>query len=473
MAQVVGCFEIARQLSLSVIGGAIFFLLLVLCATFTTVAGSVNALSQQDYVLISLLTAATFAATCAVSTSVVEFANPVRVGFVRGLHAALFVALIATPLCYAYGVVGEHRMGVVLVFAQASVVLAPLSMIGAEMVQRPLLALKYFRRRVAIIGDPAFRDRVQELSGQLLASVEAVGYLDLGWNDRNEAASERRQARDLSASLQEFLRRTDPDEVVVASLDRRAGGAAVGLPVRELLEVKARGIRVVEFSEFWEWATGRIDLVSLRPSWLLFGRGFYITRRMRVTKRVFDILASSILLVIVLPLLLSIYLILKISSPGPALFKQERVGLNGRNFTLLKFRSMVVDAERISGPTWASSRDSRITPFGSFLRSTRLDELPQLWNILKGDMSVVGPRPERAHFVEMLSRSLPFYGLRHCVKPGLTGWAQINYGYAASVYESAQKLSYDLFYVKHCSIFLDLIIIAQTIGVVLWKRGSR
>ena len=255
-------------------------------------------------------------------------------------------------------------------------------------------------------------------------------------------------------------------------IDGAEFGHGAGLPVWDLLQVKASGLRVTDFAGFWERETGRIDLQSLRPAWLLFGPQFSRSARSLFCKRLIDVLFASAMLALTAWLFALVAVLVKTTSPGPAIYRQERVGLNGARFTLLKFRSMSVDAERASGPMWARPDDPRITPVGSFLRKTRLDELPQLWNILRGDMSLVGPRPERVHFVEILSRSLPFYGLRHAVKPGLTGWAQVNNGYAASVDENAEKLSYDLFYIRHGGIVFDLFILARTLRVVLKRAGQ-
>ncbi|MBL8659728.1 MAG: exopolysaccharide biosynthesis polyprenyl glycosylphosphotransferase [Rhodospirillales bacterium] len=261
--------------------------------------------------------------------------------------------------------------------------------------------------------------------------------------------------------------------MVVACADPQGPDSrAAGLPVWDLLQAKANGLRVVVFADFWERETGRIDLQSLHPAWLLFGPALSGNARSLLTKRAGDVVFASLMLLLTSWVFCLVAALVKTTSRGPAIYRQERVGLNGRTFTLLKFRSMRVDAEHGSGPTWARPDDPRVTPVGAFLRKTRLDELPQLWNILRGDMSLVGPRPERVHFVELLSRSLPFYGLRHAMKPGLTGWAQVNNGYAASVDESAEKLSYDLFYIRHSSVLFDLFIAARTLRVVLKRTGQ-
>ena len=460
---------------MSAIEGCTFALLLVLSSRLPDIVGTSEVFGSADHVLVVLLSCSAFAATCAIRSEATEgyrvFAREVvRSALVRGLRVAVVVAIFATPVCYAYILVGNHRISMVLASSVGivSISLVPLATMLARVLQGPFLAL----RRAAFIGDRSCWDRLRQTSGGLERLPDVVGFLDPAWDDDISRSGDQ-VARGQETRLKEFLRRTAPDEVVIASRDGRGRASAVaGFPVSEILKLKARGVRVVEFSEFWERETGRVDLHTLRTSRLLFSQKFFPSPITCFFKRIFDVVLAWLLLVACCPLFVLIAIMLAIFSPGPIIFKQERVGLHARRFTVYKFRSMYVDSERISGPIWASKHDRRITPIGALLRRTRLDELPQLWNVLKGDMSLVGPRPERVEFVEMLSRSLPFYDVRHCIKPGLTGWAQINQGYAASVDASAEKLSYDLFYLLHCSIILDLVILARTVGVVVWQEGS-
>jgi exopolysaccharide biosynthesis polyprenyl glycosylphosphotransferase len=223
----------------------------------------------------------------------------------------------------------------------------------------------------------------------------------------------------------------------------------------------------------YEEYTGKIAVENLRPSWLIFSPGFKKSRVLSAAKRLIDISASAIGLVITAPLMLLIALLIRLTSPGAVLYHQRRVGRHGRIFILHKFRSMWADAEAATGPVWASKQgDARVTAVGRFLRRTRLDELPQLWNVLKGDMSLVGPRPERPEFVGELTRQIPFYRQRHIVRPGLTGWAQVRYTYGASVEDALQKLQYDLFYIKNLSLALDVFIILDTVKTVLLRKGA-
>jgi sugar transferase (PEP-CTERM system associated) len=265
----------------------------------------------------------------------------------------------------------------------------------------------------------------------------------------------------------DIVRRAHASEIVVAMDDRR------GLPVSQLLRCRVEGIHVIDYQTFCERETGRFDLDELRPSWLIFGPGFARGILTDLIKRTFDIVVSSAFLLFTLPFTLIAAILIKLESKGPVLYSQERVGLHGKTFMVMKLRSMRQDAEVAGNPQWAKVRDPRVTRVGAFIRLTRIDELPQLINVLRGDMSFVGPRPERPFFVDQLTRDIPFYGERHCVKPGITGWAQVNYPYGASLEDSRQKLSYDLYYVKNHSLFLDFIIMLSTVRVILMQQGAR
>jgi sugar transferase (PEP-CTERM system associated) len=258
-------------------------------------------------------------------------------------------------------------------------------------------------------------------------------------------------------------------ERVVVSL----GDARGKLPMEKLLEMKLQGVTFDYLAAVYEELTGKIAVENLRPSWLIFSSGFKKTRLLRALKRSLDILAASAGLILAAPVMMLVAAAVRYTSHGPALYHQRRVGLDGRVFTIHKFRSMRQDAEAATGAVWASKKgDPRVTRIGYLLRRTRLDELPQLWNVLTGDMSLVGPRPERPEFVSQLTAQIPFYGQRHAVRPGLTGWAQVRYTYGASVEDALEKLQYDLFYIKHVSIAFDLFIIFSTIKTVILRRGA-
>jgi sugar transferase (PEP-CTERM system associated) len=245
------------------------------------------------------------------------------------------------------------------------------------------------------------------------------------------------------------------------------------MPVNDLLHLKLSGVDIVEFSTFWEKETGRVDLDTVHPSWMIFSDGFGGTTATRAVKRGFDLLVSLSFLFLTLPVLAATALLIKLDTRGPIFYRQERVGQHGRPFMLLKFRSMVTDAERDGVPQWAGSGDARVTRVGRVIRQTRIDEIPQVFNVLIGDMSFIGPRPERPFFVQELATKIPYYAERHRVKPGITGWAQINFPYGASIEDAKQKLEYDLYYIKNHSIFLDCIILLQTARVVLFPEGVR
>lgn len=270
-------------------------------------------------------------------------------------------------------------------------------------------------------------------------------------------------------SLRQLAQLHRADEVVVALSERRGGAT----PLSELLDCRIGGIVVNDINTHFERRLGQIRLEHLSAHWLIFGDGFNQGTARTMVKRIFDILSALILLVPGLPLMALAAAAIRLESPGSVLYRQERVGLGGRAFNVVKLRSMRVDAEKDGRPRWASTNDARITRVGRFIRLTRIDELPQLFNVLRGDMSLVGPRPERPFFVEQLTQQLPFYAVRHSVKPGLTGWAQVRCDYGSSVEEARNKLQFDLYYVKNHSLMLDLMVVLETIGVVLTGKGAR
>ena len=266
-----------------------------------------------------------------------------------------------------------------------------------------------------------------------------------------------------------IVRARSVDRVVVSLADARGK-----LPMDKLLDMKLDGgVAFDHLPSVYEEYTGKIAVENLRPSWLIFSEGFRKTRLLRAGKRALDLVVAGIGIVIAAPIMLVTALLVRLTSAGPVLYHQQRVGQHGRIFTVHKFRSMRADAEAKTGAVWATANDSRVTRFGRFMRRTRLDELPQLWNVLTGDMSFVGPRPERPEFVAGLAQEIPFYGLRHVVRPGLTGWAQVRYTYGASTEDALQKLQYDLFYIKHVTLALDLFIMFLTLKTVILRKGAQ
>ena len=328
------------------------------------------------------------------------------------------------------------------------------------------LGSQIFKRRVVVLGAGARAERLKALSKKPGAGFVVVGYVAMSEANRTipEAI-----ARDAIYNLADHVVLLNASEVVLALEERRNA-----LPLKDLLRIKTTGVHVNDTSTFLERETGRVDLQSVNPSWLIFSDGFSSGRMLSsMFKRFFDIVASLILLVLTLPLILLGALAVKLESRGPAFYRQRRVGLYGQGFDIIKLRSMRVDAEVGGKAVWAEKDDPRITRVGRFIRKVRIDELPQCWSVLKGEMSFVGPRPERPQFVEDLEAKLPYYAERHMVKPGITGWAQINYPYVASIEDSRQKLEYDLYYAKNYSPFLDVLILLQTLRVVLFPDGAR
>ncbi|HET7263013.1 MAG TPA: TIGR03013 family XrtA/PEP-CTERM system glycosyltransferase, partial [Casimicrobiaceae bacterium] len=272
-----------------------------------------------------------------------------------------------------------------------------------------------------------------------------------------------------NGSLEDTARQLGVAEIIVAVRQQRGGV----LPLRGLLDCRLAGIRITDLAGFFERVHGQVPIDSLKISWLIYGQGFRQNAIRAVVKRTLDIVASAVLCVIALPIVGIAALAIAFEGGGPVIYRQQRVGLRGRAFTVYKLRSMTHDAEREGSPRWATKNDPRVTPVGRLIRRTRIDELPQLWNVLKGEMSFVGPRPERPEFVSMLVEQIPFYAARHSVKPGLTGWAQVRYSYGATVEQSIRKLEYDLYYVKNHTLLLDLGILLETVRVVLLGEGAR
>lgn len=297
--------------------------------------------------------------------------------------------------------------------------------------------------------------------------VELVGFVDPDGQPAEHLAGNAGVVGTVS-DIPAIVKKRRVDRVVVSLANARGK-----LDMNALLAMKLNdGVRFDHLASVYEEYTGKIAVENLRPSWMIFGEGFNKSRTVAALKRSSDVVLSLVALVLLAPVMLLVAIAQRLTSEGPILYSQERVGKDGVSFTIHKFRSMRVDAEAVSGAVWSTENDPRVTPFGRFLRRTRLDELPQLWNVLRGDMSLVGPRPERPQFVAKLTSQIPFYGQRHVVRPGLTGWAQVRHRYGASVEDSQEKLQYDLFYIKHLSLPFDVYVVLETIKTVVVRRGS-
>lgn len=343
----------------------------------------------------------------------------------------------------------------------AGILILTLTLFLWRVVYSWLVRQPYFRERVYVLGTG---DRAQRLVDGL-RERENLGVEVVGWTGNMEGELTREA---VAAHLMDQVREKDVRRVIVAMTDRRGA-----LPVEELLALRLAGMKVEEETSWLEKINGRIEVEQLYPSWLIFADGFRFSVPSRILRRIFNFTAALVFTVLTLPVLPLVAIAVKFSSPGPVLYRQKRVGRGGATFYCYKFRTMRQDAEADTGATWASDDDPRITKVGTFLRTVRLDELPQLWCVLKGDMHFVGPRPERPEFVEWLSREIPYYGMRHAVRPGITGWAQVCYQYGNTVEDAREKLQYDLFYIKNASPGLDIWIMFQTIKIVLLGRGAK
>jgi sugar transferase (PEP-CTERM system associated) len=325
-----------------------------------------------------------------------------------------------------------------------------------------------------IIGHKIFRERVYVLGAgerahtvvTTLQTRKDAGMEIVGWDDTPVEQAKRKEA--FAAALEQLsIPKRNVDRVIVALEDRRGE-----LPVRELLKLRFNGVVIEEAGPLLERLTGKLHLNTLRPSTFIYSEGFRVKPSQQIARRIVSTLTALVGLLLFLPLFPFVVLLVRLSSPGPIFFHQTRVGMGGRNFQVHKFRTMRTDAEA-SGAKWATKNDPRVTKIGMFMRKTRLDEVPQLWNVLCGDMGFVGPRPERPEFVPMLAQKIPYFELRHMIRPGLTGWAQVRYGYGATLEQAREKLEYDLYYIKHMTLGLDLLIMFETIKTIVRRQGAQ
>jgi sugar transferase (PEP-CTERM system associated) len=324
----------------------------------------------------------------------------------------------------------------------------------------PLLA-----KRVMILGVGPLAESMAQLIHSGTSNYTFAGFI----NPLNELAlAGEGQVVGTLDQFSEAIKRAKAQKLVVSLTERRGI-----MPVKDILSCKLGGLEVVDAVSFYEQMTGKLLIENIQPSWFIYSNGFRVTSLMRIQKRIFDIVFSAIGLLCAAPIFPLVAMVVKFDSPGPVFFRQVRIGAGEKEFQVLKFRTMRQDAEKDTGAVWAQQNDPRITRCGQFLRKSRLDEIPQLINVLCGDMSFVGPRPERPEFVQKLTEIIPYYSKRHFVKPGVTGWAQVKYPYGASVEDSLEKLRYDLYYIKNYSLLLDFQILLETIKVVLFSRGSR
>jgi len=346
-----------------------------------------------------------------------------------------------------------------------------LALVGLLLVRHALvlpLVGTLLPHRILVLGTgPEARLVEASLTATKPLGMQLVGFYALEKSQENVVLPGRVIAK--ASSLEDTVRQLGVDEVIIAVRQQRGGV----LPLRGLLDCRLSGVQITDLARFFERVHGQVPIESLKVSWLIYGQGFRQNVLRAVVKRCFDLGVSAALIVASAPIFLLAALLIAAEGGGPVIYRQERVGYRGKTFTVLKLRSMQQDAERDGRATWASQNDARVTRVGRLIRRARIDELPQLLNVLRGEMSFVGPRPERPEFVAMLTEQIPFYAVRHSVKPGLTGWAQVRYSYGATVEQSIRKLEYDLYYVKNHTFLLDLVILLETVRVVLLGEGAR
>jgi sugar transferase (PEP-CTERM system associated) len=374
-----------------------------------------------------------------------------RLLLVPGLLSFLLAAVSYLHPAYLLGN-GSSAVGLLIL---------TVALFGWRMGYSWLIQLPVLQERIYVLGTGESAQRlVQGLRKNPDLGVEVAS-----WTGKLEGAVTRES---VAAHLSDIVSKFKIHRVIVAMPDRRGT-----IPMQELLDLRMRGVKIEEATSWLEKISGKIEVENLYPSWLVFGLGFRRSTTFQLVRRFISIAVSLIGLILMAPLIPFIMLVIKLDSKGPIFYSQRRVGKGGHVFNVFKFRTMREDAEAGSGPQWAGDRDPRVTRVGKFLRSSRLDEIPQLWCVLKGDMAFVGPRPERPEFVEWLSREIPYYGMRHIVRPGITGWAQVRYKYGSTVQDAREKLQYDLYYIKNASIGFDLLIMFQTVKTVLLRRGAQ
>lgn len=347
------------------------------------------------------------------------------------------------------------------------VVLLGLVMVGRGVARRVMSASSMWNSRVLVIGAGREAASVEHsLTHPAHPGLTIVGFYPIAGAE--DAVIHPSRILSSRRSLLETVRELKVQKVIVAVRERRGGP----LPLAQLLDCKLSGVKILDLSSFFEMVRGQVRVDSLRASWLIYGEGFRQSCLRMAIKRIFDIVVALVLLCLTAPIMLAAMVFIALEDGFPIFYRQERVGQGGRLFKVIKFRSMRQDAEKDGRPRWATSNDDRATRVGRIMRKTRIDELPQLFNVLVGEMSMVGPRPERPFFVDQLTQEIPFYAVRHSVKPGVTGWAQVRYQYGASVDDAVQKLQYDLYYVKNHTLFLDLLVLAETVRVVTTGEGA-
>jgi sugar transferase (PEP-CTERM system associated) len=439
-------------------------LLIVAVGVLTVQAGSLG--QAAPLVGTHVVSFAAFLFLVSSASGLYENASAGSLSLARSCARALMVLVVSLPLAYAiFGLLPASFANPQLV--QFTVMAGVSAMILRRVYVSHASNAPRTSTRILIFGAGQPAQIVGDTLKNADPNASIVGFVP-GPNETQPTVPPD-QLLSVRGSLSETAAHLNVDEIVVALTERRAGS----MPLRHLLDCKLAGVKVYDLNTHFEKTLGQIRIDYLNAGWLIFGEGFNQGALRTFVKRVFDIVSASILIVLSAPLMVVTALLIKAESRGPVFYRQERVGLNGSTFMVTKFRSMRTDAEKDGKPRWAQANDSRVTRVGQVIRRVRIDELPQLFNVLKGEMSLVGPRPERPFFVQELTQQIPFYAVRHSVKPGVTGWAQVRYHYGATVEDSQEKLQYDLYYVKNHTLFLDLVVLMETVGVVLTGKGAR
>jgi sugar transferase (PEP-CTERM system associated) len=459
---------------------------MVLCFVAIVLAAGTLEGARSDYplqVYQVVLTGAQFALIISLMYSFAGLYRPTPIALPAKLMRTAIALVVGSYLTYLMLLIVAEPEYVKLLIGSALMY----SLVGVVFVRSGLYFLRHVatQRRVLIVGTGA---EAYAVAGDLKA-LKRVSNNVIGFYPTSDVAATPDDATlavresqlgsldgplpspkvfSREATIGELVERHRIDEIIVAEREQRGGG----VPMDQLLACRIRGIPVLDLAAFYERAKSEVPIDSLKASWLVYGDGFVQGRARQVAKRAFDILCSGFLLLLASPVMLLTILAIKLDSPGPIIYRQERVGLGGRIFMCLKFRSMRTDAEKDGVARWAAKNDARVTRIGAFIRKTRIDELPQLLSVLRGEMSLVGPRPERPSFVAQLKEQIPFYDVRHSVKPGVTGWAQVRYSYGASLEDARRKHQFDLYYVKNNSLFLDLLVLIETVSVVLFREGQ-
>lgn len=464
MLRILNRYYPIRNLIFFLVEGVLIFLA-VLTAAYIRFGGDVVALSGYEYVFLKALLVSGICQVCLYYNDLYDFSiatDGVEL-VIRLLQAigASYLVLAVIFFLFPGVLIGRGIFLITLFFLISFIV-------SWRLLYNWVLRTRRFDQKVLIVGAKGLAHKLSEAVRQKRDSgFEIVGFADREGPD-SQIEGSGTPILGSHSQIWELVNKHQVQKIVVALEERRGT-----FPDRQLLKCRLNGIDIEEGVTFYERVTGKITVENVNPSWLIFSPGFKKTRIRRSTKRLVGIIVSALGVVLALPVLAITAVLIKLESRGPVLFKQERVGENGTMFNVYKFRSMVEDAEADGKAVWAQEDDPRITRVGRMIRKVRVDEIPQLINVLKGDMSFVGPRPERPQFVEELEQHIPYYSLRHSVKPGITGWAQVMYPYGSSIDDAREKLHYDLYYIKNMSLVFDLYIIMNTVKIVLFGRGAR